>query len=419
MSGADATWLHMDRPRNLMVVNTVLWFDGEPAWDQLERSFFDRVVDGFRVFRSKPVDPPVTLGLVMPRWEEVPVDPRDHVVRVRLPAPGDDAMLHGYIAREAAQALDHQCPLWQLHLIEGYGRGGAVLLRTHHAMGDGPAIMHVLERWAGVADDGAASPGANGGTWPGAEIATSLGAMKRDAGMLGKLFTGMPATATLLAEELNGVKAMAWTEPVPLARVKQLGADLHATVNDVGLALIAGALRRSVEAAATVPQVEAVVPVTIRPAGRPIDGDLGNRFGLVFVPLPLDAGALDERVPRVKAAMDEIKATREARTVFDALNAVGSAPRQGAQAWVDAFARRASAVITNIQGPRQPLAIGPHPIDGLMLWVPSTGPVGLGVSICSYAGTIRFGVIADTAVMPDPIRLTEALSAELSDASTA
>jgi WS/DGAT/MGAT family acyltransferase len=402
-----------------MVVNTVLWFDDDPDWEQVERSFFERVVAGFRVFRSKPVDPPVTLGLVMPRWEEVEVDPRDHVVRVRLPEPGDDAALHEYVGREAAQALDHQFPLWQIHLIEGFGGGGAVLLRTHHAMGDGPAIMHAIERWAGEADPESATDRSTKGAWPGAEIATSLGAMKRDAGMLGKLVTGMPAMAAVLGQELNGAKALAWTDPVPLAEVKRLGADAEATVNDVGLALIAGALRRCVEGAAEAAQVEAVVPVTIRSAGEPIDADLGNRFGLIFVPLPVDAEAMEMRLARVKVAMDEIKATREARTVFDALNAVGSAPRPGAQAWVDAFARRASAVITNIVGPRQRLTIGPHTVDGMMLWVPSTGPVGLGVSICSYAGDIRFGVIADTAVMADPTTLARALADELTDASSA
>ena len=51
MAGADATWLHMDRPRNLMIVNIVLWFDGEVEWTALEDSFFERVVERFEVFR--------------------------------------------------------------------------------------------------------------------------------------------------------------------------------------------------------------------------------------------------------------------------------------------------------------------------------------------------------------------------------
>src|SRR5664280_431237 len=73
----------------------------------------------------------------------------DHIRLVRLPDPGDGPELHLYIAREAARPLDDRVPLWQLHLIEGYANGGAVLLRSHHALGDGPTLMHMLHAWSG------------------------------------------------------------------------------------------------------------------------------------------------------------------------------------------------------------------------------------------------------------------------------
>jgi hypothetical protein len=133
--------------------------------------------------------------------------------------------------------------------------------------------------------------------------------------------------------------------------------------------------------------------------------------------LPTDAGDLPERIARVKANMDQIKSTHEARTVFDTLTVLGTTPTRGAQAWVDAFARRGSAVITNINGPREPLRIGSSEIAAMILLVPSTGPVGLGVSICSYAGSIRFGVITDTAVIADPVSVVHALDEELASAS--
>src|ERR1039458_2604390 len=103
MSGADATWLHMDRSKNLMIVNTVLSLDGPLDWDAIEESFFERVVRHLTVFRSRAVDPPLTLGLIAPRWETVEVHRDDHIRSVRLPSPGGDAELHAYIAGEASR----------------------------------------------------------------------------------------------------------------------------------------------------------------------------------------------------------------------------------------------------------------------------------------------------------------------------
>jgi WS/DGAT/MGAT family acyltransferase len=427
MSGADATWLHLDRPRNLMVVNTVLWFGGEVDLAAIERSFFERVVACFEVFRSRPADPPVTFGLVMPRWEAVEVDPRDHVIRMRLPDPGSDRQLHTYVGREAAQALDHRVPLWQLHLIEGHGDGAAVLLRTHQALADGPALMHVLGHWAD--DPARPSPGPNGSNrsrrrrsdWVnrfGVE-GVSIGSVTRDAGALTRLVAGMRSKAAVLGEAPKGVKAVTWTQPASLGPVDRAGADARATVPDVALAVIAAALRRCLDGRATAPQIEAIVPVTIRPRVDPLDADLGNRSGFVFLPLPVDAEDAQIRILQVIASMDEIQARREARTAFDAFTALGSAPRKAVQAWVDAFARRGSVVITTIPGPRRAVSVASHPVDGMMVWMPSPAPVGLGISICSYAGDIRFGVIADAAVMSDPTRLATALEEELRAVSMA
>ena len=125
------------------------------------------------------------------------------------------------------------------------------------------------------------------------------------------------------------------------------------------------------------------------------------------------------QIPQATASsVEEIKASREARTVFDALTALGSAPKRGAQAWVDAFARRGSVLVANLPGPGRPVSIASHPVEGMMLWVPSTGPVGLAVSVCSYAGEVRFGITADAAVMPDASKLADALETEVRAVTT-
>jgi diacylglycerol O-acyltransferase / wax synthase len=414
MAGADATWLHMDRPHNLMLVQTVLWFEGEADWGAIVESFFERVVARFEVFGSRPLDPPVTLGLLAPRWQPVEVNRADHIRRVRLPHPGGTAQLHRYIAKQLSTPLDRRVPLWQLHLIDGFEQGGAILLRTHHAIGDGSALVRMLVTWAGAEpqrDRGSMGGGAGRSASPG-------GGITADAGMLVKLVAGLPTRAGLLGEDLSGVKSVAWTAPVPLDRIKRLSAATGSTVNDVALAFVAGALRRSVEGAAKSGRVEAIIPVNLRTQEPPFETGMGNHFGLVFTTLPTDVGDLRERIARVKADMDRIKSTHEARIVFDALTAIGATPQSGAQAWVDSFSRRASLIVTNIAFPMYTLTIGSSQIKGIVAWVPTTGPLGLGVSICSYAGVVRLGVNADTAVMPDPGPFTLALDAEIDSAPT-
>ena len=409
MSGADATWLHMDRSKNLMIVNTVLCLDGPLDWDAIEESFFERVVRHLTVFRSRAVDPPLTLGLIAPRWETVEVHRDDHIRSVRLPSPGGDAELHAYIAGEASRPLDDRVPLWQLHFIDGCRGGGAILLRTHHALGDGPTLVHALKTWAGPPEHGVSPIDRR----PGRSVA-GFGAA---AGLLGKLMTGFSAKAGVLGGKVGGTKAVAWTAPVPLEAVKRLGRETKSTVNDVCLALVAGALGEF-QGAAGSERVEAIVPVNLRSRDESIGHSMGNRFGLIFATLPTTVDDVRRRIERVKAEMDRIKSTREARTVLDTLTMLGSAPKSGAQAWVDAFARRASVVITNVAGPERRLSLGRSEVGDMVLWVPTTGPIGVGVSICSYAGSLRFGVIVDTAVISDPTRLALALDEQIRVATT-
>jgi hypothetical protein len=87
-------------------------------------------------------------------------------------------------------------------------------------------------------------------------------------------------------------------------------------------------------------------------------------------------------------------------------------PSQVEQAWLDLFARRASTVITNIAGPKEPVAIAGVPLSGFVAWVPCTGPIGVGLSVCSYAGELVLGVAVDRSLVPDSDVLLEALKDE-------
>ncbi len=143
MSNADAAWLHMDRPQNLMVINGVLSFDEQVDWERLREVLQERLVGPFPRFRQRVREP--RLGIGTPQWEDDPEFDLDlHLHHVALPAPGDRAALQAFVADRMAMPLDRSRALWEFHLVDGYGEGCAVVARMHHAIADGIALARVL-----------------------------------------------------------------------------------------------------------------------------------------------------------------------------------------------------------------------------------------------------------------------------------
>jgi hypothetical protein len=113
--------------------------------------------------------------------------------------------------------------------------------------------------------------------------------------------------------------------------------------------------------------------------------------------------------------MGTVKATGEGVVTSGALSVMGHMPEAIEQRWLDLFAGRATAVVTNIAGPREEVSLAGVPLRGFTAWVPSTGPVGVGLSICSYAGQLLLGVAVDEALVPDSDMLLAALDDEVDE----
>ena len=429
MASADAAWLHMDRPDNLMVVNSVAWTERPLDWAAVTDAVRRRLLPSFPRFSQRVLDPPMTVGLVGPRWADVDgFDVRDHLHRHTLPALGGDAELHAHVSRRASDPLDASRPLWEADLIDGYRGGSAVLLRTHHAMADGTALVQAMLAMV--------DPPPGGGThddqrphrepagllprvaeevrsWPGS--LPGRDDLARHGDMLRRLVTFPPDQASPLRGPLSGDKQLTWSGSIPLEPVRSTGRAHGATVNDLALAAVTGALGRYLSGRdVEVRRVSAAIPINLRPGDRPFDARRGNQFGLAFVPLPVDEPRPVERLRRVKVAMDEAKTSGEGRAVQRSLAVLGRLPTPAEQRALDLFAGRATAVVTNIPGPREQVCLAGVSIAGFLAWVPCTGPIGVGLSICSYAGMLTLGVSVDTALVPDAEELLQALSEEVS-----
>ncbi len=431
MSPVDTAWLRMDRPNNLMMITGVMALAGPVNVKALEKALAERMLAHKR-FRQRAVTTPAGAFWVADRDFDI----ARHVQRVRLPGRGGEQALQAYVAQLASEPLDHAHPLWQMRIVEKYEGGVAIVSRIHHAVGDGIALMKVM---LGLADDGEDErPAAHGehheegflsslmSPFAGAaglslkltQLALKEGLalatnplraarlVKTGAGVAGELawLLAMPSDSeTRFKGKPHGAKRVAWTKPLRLHEVKAASAALDVSINDILLACVAGALRAYLEDKgdeSTGVEVRALVPINLRPPGA--EHELGNRFGIIAVELPVGAADPLERLAEVRRRMLKLKNSYEPPVTLGLFGALGLAPKIMQDQLFDMLISRASAVMTNVPGPQKEIAIAGAPVKQVMFWVPQSGDIGMGVSILSYAGKVQFGLITDAALTPDP-----------------
>lgn len=136
----DALWLEMDRPNNLMVVDSVIWTAEPLDFDALRSVIEERLLDRYPVFRSRAVRDEDGSWW----WEPDPDFNFDnHVSLVSLNKPGDPRSLQDLVAAHRTQMLNPDHPLWQSIWIKRYGEGSAMILRSHHAIADGMRMVQL------------------------------------------------------------------------------------------------------------------------------------------------------------------------------------------------------------------------------------------------------------------------------------
>jgi WS/DGAT/MGAT family acyltransferase len=448
MSNVDAAWLHMESPTNLMLICGVMAFRQKLDFGELKELIEDRLLP-FERFRQKVVLSSIPgMG---PRWVDDPhFNLRSHLQKVALPDPGGQKELQEMASTIMSTPLDFTKPLWQFQYIENYKGGSALVARIHHCIADGIALVRVL---LSLTDDSPkGSPKSRrtrrrrkplgGGFWlpevvndavysvgritarmvdktletlaDPARAAQMLAEGAKGTGILARLAT-MPADPeTIFKGELTTAKRCAWSEVMPLADVKAYSKSVGATINDVLLAGVTGAIRRYMigrNADVKGLSIRAVVPVNLRPDSEVIK--LGNRFGLVFLALPVGVADRGERLVELKKRMDKIKASSEPWVIYGILNAVGLTGPKVESVALQLFGSKASAVMTNVPGPREEIYLAGKAMRSMMFWVPQSARLGLGVSIISYAGQVRLGVATDSGLVPDPESIIDAFQEEM------
>jgi len=422
MSRADAAWLRMDRSTNLMVINSLMWFDEPPDWNRLRATYVERIVERFPRFRQVPR----TSGpLGSPHWEDdADFDAADHFHRIALPAPGDREALRQLVGDLATAPLDHGRALWDVYLIDGFGPGAAVLTRVHHAVGDGIALARVMLSATDAGDPGPGIGAAVDGNLPlSAALLAGWGAVTHprrtaarglsDIGTLAKLLLSTEPSHALKGPGHVGHR-IAWSDPIDLWRVKHTARAYRVSVNDVLMAALAGALRTRILAADAEPErLHTLVPLNLRPLDQPVPADLGNHFGLVLADLPVDISDQVDRLWEVNRRMDAIKHSDEGAITFGILETMGRSPGAVEQRLLEFFTSKASMVVTNVVGPRERIRLAGTPVAGILIWAPCSGDMRMTVSLFSYGGKVTAGFLTDAGIVPDPQPLAGAFRTEL------
>jgi len=450
MSTADAAWLHMDRPTNLMVINSVMLFDEPVDWERYKEVVQTRLVDPYPRFRQRVLES--RLPVLAPSWHDDPDYALEHHLHhLGLPAPGDRAALQELVGDLMTMPLDRNRPLWNVYLVDGYGHGSAVITRMHHCIADGIALAQVMlsltDPEPGAAPAPVARPperahargplaailatpvAALGGARraggavvrQGAHIATSpshavklAGAVSRDAKTAVRLLLTPADAATAIKGDPGVSRKVAWTSAMSLEAIKETAHKHDATVNDVLLAAVSGALRRYLQhQGGETAEIQAMVPFNLRPLDEPVPQQLGNKFGLVFLPLPVGTSGSYRRLVEVHKRMTEIKEGRDGPVSYGILSALGLTPEPVERRIVDVFSGKGTAVMTNVPGPREPVYLAGTAVRSVLVWAPTSGHIGMSVSIFSYRGEVTVGLMVDATLVPDPEEITTSLEREL------
>lgn len=430
MGGADAMWLHADRPNHLMVIDGIMWTEQPLDWARLKDTIQERLVDTYPVFHQRPVDPARPWDL--PGWEDDPdFSLSHHLHHAKLRRPGGQAQLRAFLESKVSRPLDRSRPLWEAWLVDGYGEGSVVFTRLHHAMADGMALAQVMLTLTDPSPDSPPDRPPRARQQGRSLVSLATGLVRSTLSLPrvpGTALQGLAVTRkllldvlpeTLLSRDPGVAKRLAWSQPHPLAEVKAIGRSTGSTVNDVLIAALSGALARYLDSFdEAVDHLTTMVPVNIRPVDQPLPRELGNKFALVMLHLPTAEMSVLQRLDEVHRRMAHIKQSPEVFITSAMAEGIGHL-HAIEKPLVDFFAGKAIGVTTNVMGPTEPRYLAGVEVTGVLGWVPGSGGQTLGVCIFSYADTVRIGFKVDAATVPDPEQLIAFFDAELASLQAA
>ena len=451
LSSVDAGFLHLEEDGAHMHIGALGVFEGPPPSIEAFRAHIDARLPQLPRYRQKIQLMP--LGTGRPLWVEDSTFRLDyHVRHTALPGPGGEAELMTLVNRVIGQRLDRTKPLWELWLVEGLENGRwAIISKTHHAMVDGVSGVDLMSVLFDLAPDvhnevpppwtPAPTPGAVGlltggvqelvrnvvglstkgiamAVHPKEAVRSTLGAVTALAETAKPIIDAAPKTLLNIKPGPHRVVAVVNTK---LADYKVAKAATGATVNDVVLTAVAGALGkfltdRGVDTDDL--ELRACVPVSMRPDSK--KGALGNEIAIMMAPLPVGTKDPAARLAFVQSAMEHLKSSKQAegaKVLTSLENALP--PAILARASRLGFSSRLyNLLVTNVPGPQIPIYLLGRQLEELVPLAFLAPEHTLAIGIMSYNGSVTYGLIADADAVPDLQVLARHLEESLAELVT-
>jgi diacylglycerol O-acyltransferase len=467
LTGLDSQFLAMETHTVFGHVGSVCILEPGAAGEDFTLDHLTRAIAArlplVPLFRQRLVEVP--LGLGPSYWIDDPdFDIEFHVRALALPKPGNDRQLSDQVARLHARALDRTRPLWELYLISGLSGGRlAVYNKIHHAAVDGVSGGDILSALLDTAPDGRHIP--PGPRFVGEQPPSAWSLLARSAGSALRQPVNALRVGTALVRSTPGIAAAlkgpladllpgrgergedpalpglplraprtpfnatitphrrwAFTS-LPLQEVKTIRHATGVTVNDVVMALCAGALRRWLRDHDALPEAPlvAAVPVSVRTETQ--KGKLGNQVSIMLASLPTQRDSAADRLAAVHAAMSAAKEQHDAIPASLLADVSEFAlPVLANQAWRLSARLRLfervhpyNLIISNVPGPNVPLYLAGARLQAYYPVSAIVDGQGLNITVMSYCGTMFFGLVACRELMPDLDVLAGHLRAELDE----
>jgi diacylglycerol O-acyltransferase / wax synthase len=454
LTGLDSSFLHLERDSAHMHVAGCAVFAGSaPPYDDLVDAIEARL---HLVPRYRQRLAFVPLGQGRPVWVDDPYfNLRYHVRHTALPRPGGDTELKRLAGRVFSQALDRGRPLWELWLVEGLAGGRfAVLTKTHHALVDGISGVDIATVLFDTSPDPlpGAPPEQEWDARPLPSRAQLLAdALLERATVPAEALRGARATlrgprtvATRAGKAVGSIGAFAWTGmnaapsspfnhrigphrrftwvQADLGQFKAIKNSLGGTVNDVVLAVVAGALGKYMRLHGQSTDgvgLKAMVPVSVR---ADIErGALGNRVAAMWATLPVGMADPVERLQTVSEEMVGVKQSGQAvgAEILTAVSGFAPPTIMSQAARLQARQRLFNLVVTNVPGPQFPLYLLGRELEAIYPMVPLAENTALGIAILSYNGQLNFGLVGDYDALADLETLADELRSSIDELAAA
>ena len=420
--------------------------DGVPDADRLDAALESAIALVPRL-RQRVLAVPLHLGL--PEWADDPhFDRRYHLRHVSLAPPGDERHLLDLAATLFATPFDRERPLWEATWIEGLAGGrSAYLIKMHHSMVDGVGASAITDAITQRTRDAApariARPPARRLPTPAAQLATlardnvrgSLGLARRgfsgavrgmsrprealqDAtrtlrGMRALVADALqPAARDPLSRGSSGISRRFDVLDFDLERLRKLRGPLGATVNDVVLTALAGALGSYYrDRGHDLDTLKCLVPMNLR-GGAESDA-MGNRVGMFNVQLPVREQSAAGRLLRVREQTGAAKQDQRGAAGPFFVELATSLPG-GVFRWI---ARQAvgqvNVACTNIPGARETRYLAGAKVEAIYPFASVMEGTPVVMALVSYAGALHIGIDTDPEAIPDPQRIAELFEANV------